>query len=215
MICLNAKIYFPNSSVPFEIGRKNILSMENPFFDRDSVEMPSFGLRSNTNRISFKDYSGLIRDYANQGLLTKDIKTEVFIFDTLKKKTQKIATAFTENWQYDNNTRTVDLTATDGLVDWQSIDVQPLGIEFRNTSEMVVVYEHLREIANQKSRTKVASFYELDERTKNALQRLNIGHPVIEQCSLWAAFSKLCVACMLNLCVRVDGIAQPYYTYGD
>lgn len=198
-----------------DIDRRNILSMKATTFDRGNISTPSFGVRSNSSSIEFRDLDGEIADYAAMNALTKDLRVEMFIKDTLSKKEQKVATAYTEDWNYDFNNRTVSVSATDGLEDWQSINVEPLGMNFRNTKEMVVVYEHLREIANQKSRTKVASFDELDQKTKDALQSVKIVYPVIEQCSLWAAFSKLCVACMLHLYVRADGIAQPYYTYGD
>lgn len=200
-----------------DIDRRNILSMKTTTFDRENISMPSFGVRSNSSSIEFRDLDGEIADYAAMNALTKDLRVEMFIKDTLSKKEQKVATAYTEDWNYDSNNRTVSVSTTDGLEDWQSINVSRIDIDIRenNQTDMVWLYEHLREIANAKSRVKVASVDELDAKTVDALRNVKIEYPVLDECSLWSAFSKLCLACFLHLHVGADGVAKPFYTYGD
>lgn len=207
-----------------EVGRTNILSMNAKNADRDSASLPSYGLVSNSSSIEFRDTDGEVADYAEMGTLTKGLKVEMFIENTLNKRRkdvyiapQRVATGFTNDWEYDFDSRVVRVGVSDGLEEWQNITVPSQNFDLRKgdiSQKMSWFYTQFQAVS-EKSKVKARELEDLDEKTQTALKAIVVGNPLVEECSLWTAFAKLCVACSLHMSVGSDGIATPHYYDGD
>lgn len=221
MIGLKAKIYLIDYSVGttsnFVVDRKNLLSLSSTSIGRDDKSKPSFGIVSNSSKVEFKDTDGTLYKYAHKGVLTKNLKVETFVYDTLTKHEQLVSTMFTDNWDYNSDTSSFTVQTTDGLTDWQEIIFPRLSIDPRknNTTNMVYIYGLLAEFANANSRVKVADFANLDGKTQRVLQETNLLYPILHEGSLWEQFTKLCVACRLHIYANEKGEAMPHYEYGE
>lgn len=213
------------------IDRKNLLSMSAPIAERSDFKLPSFGIISNAGRIEFSDPYGDVLKYADNGLLISGLECEMFINNTLYQKQQKIGTFETDQWDYDNDNKTVSVTLKDDLEEWQYINVEAVSYDARNPQEkpLMWVYEYLWKLTSNRNsyvnangetitargNYNMLSFYELDENTKAVLNETYMQYPLLESGSLWQQWTKLCQACQLHIYKNRDGVIVCRYNGGN
>lgn len=214
-------IYFAVS-----IDRRNLISLDSSIFDRGDIKLPSYGIISNVGNLEFNDLTGEIRDYAEQLLLTSDLKVQINLTDTLTNKSEQVAIMETESWDYDNNNRSVSVSLKDDLEEWQDIQVKGFGYDPRNAYKVLTngtmedLYKWLQgQDENRNYRTplkyQMLAFEQLDTTTRNILTNTKLQYPLLENGTLWAQWQKLCQVCGLYIYKNSQGKTTCSYTLGS
>lgn len=208
-------------NISIDINNRNLISLTSTIFDRGNYELPSYGIISNTGNIEFNDFNGEVKDYAEQLLLTSDLKVEITLKDTLTKKEEQIALMETTDWDYNNNNRSVSVSLQDDLVEWQNIQVDGFSYNPRNpfkilpNGSMEDLYRWLQNSERTPTKYRMLSFGELDFNTKNILSTTKIDYPFLESGTLWEQWVKLCKVCGLYIFKNRNGRTVCSYTMGS
>jgi hypothetical protein len=178
---------------PYKINQKNMLSCDVSIADRASFDVPSFGLVSNSGSISFRDFDAKIANYFNRGFIKENIKTVVYLTNTLTRKTKKCATMFASNFDYDADTKTVDITIKDGLEELQEIQSNnPFGgyggfYAGRRYRSLLILYTKLKEKTSD-----FIDFCELDEKTEKFYSSYEVAYTPWLEGNLWSLWTSFC-----------------------
>jgi hypothetical protein len=215
MIILTAKIYISDTEV-IEIDRNNVLFIESSIYDRSDLNLPSFGIISNVGQIEFNDNDGKVFQYAEDLRLINGLRCEIMLSNTLFVGANEIvATMETDQWDYDNENKVVNVSIKDDLEEWQEINVSEILYDPRNpeVKPFSWLYEKLWEITNPNYPMQKLS--DLDEKTYGVLTNTYIQYPLLESGSLWQQWTKLCQACQLHIYKNSNGIVVCRYNGGN
>ena len=109
----------------------------------------------------------------------------------------------TKEWDYDNNSRTVNVSIGDDLEEWQNIPIAGFQYDPENETSVLQnksaadLYKWLYE--RTPSSYKMYNYDELDVATKNVLETTFFEYPLLKDGSLWLQWSKLCEVCGLYI----------------
>lgn len=209
-----------------EVDYRNLISLNRSIFYRGDNKFPSYGIISNTGNLEFNDLDGEVRDYAEQMLLTSDLKVEITLNNTLTKTKEKVAVFETRDWDYDNDNRSVSVSLKDDLEEWQDIQVQGFSHDPRNPfsvisdgkmSNLYIWLQGKDEKGNYRTpkKYKMFSFAELDEKTQDILDTTIVQYPLLENGTLWQQWQKVCEVCGLYIYKNNEGRTVCTYTYGS
>lgn len=211
--------------VTYEIDRRNLLGISSSIFDRGDYKLPSYGIISNSGSIEFVDYNREVLDCAEMGLLVGDLKAEITLNNTLNGKSETIAIMETEQWNYDNNNRSVSVSLKDDLVEWQDIYVEGITIDPRKIYDepLSYIYNYLWEITSNrtygskigKGNYNMLALEELDQDTQNVLNNVYTKYPLLDSGNLWQQWTKLCQVCQLHIYKDNQGIIVCRYNGGN
>jgi hypothetical protein len=206
--------------ISIDINKRNLISFNGEIFDRSDLKFPSFGVISNVGNIAFKDLDGEIRDYAEQLVLTSDLKVMVWLNNTLAKTRQQIGEFSTKEWDYDNDNRSVSVSLKDDLEKWQNIDVDGFGYyQAQETNQKAQsakwFYTKLYQITVENGFSNMCAFGDLDIATQNILSTTFIEYPTLKSGSLWAQWQKLSEICQLHIYKNDKGIIVCEYNEGN
>lgn len=213
--------------ISIDIDYRNLISLNRSIIYRGDNKLPSYGIISNTGNIEFNDLTGEIKDYAEQLLLTSDLKVEIMLNNTLANTHEQVGVFETESWNYDNDNRSVSVSLKDDLEEWQDIQIEGFGYDPREPFKVLVsgsmadLYKWLSygrdENGNYRtpSKYKLNNFDTLDEKTKLILENTTIKYPILKSGSLWEQWQKLCEVCGLYIYKNNKGKTICSYTYGS
>lgn len=212
--------------ISIDIDYRNLISLNRSITYRADNKLPSYGIISNTGNLEFNDLNGEIRDYAEQMLLTSDLKVKITLNNTLANTHEQVGIFETETWDYDNDNRSVSVSLKDDLEEWQDIQVKGFNFDPRNPFKTIIdgkmsnVYRWLQgRDENGKPRTpqkyEMLPFEQLDTKTKEILERTTIEYPLLENGTLWQQWQKLCEVCGLYIYKNNEGKTVCTYTYGS
>lgn len=207
--------------ISIDINYRNLISLNRSINYRGDNKLPSYGIISNIGNIEFNDLNGEIRDYAEQLLLTSDLKVEVNLNNTLTDTQEKIGIFETRDWNYDNNNRKVSVSLKDDLEEWQNIQIQGFGYDPREPFKIIAdgkmsnIYKWLQDKTITPQKYEMLAFDDLDEKTKFILENTTIDYPLLENGSLWEQWTKLCEVCGLYIYKNNEGKTICTYTYGS
>lgn len=193
-----------------DINRRNLISFNSQISDRSDLKVPSFGVISNKGNLSIKDIDGEIADYNENGQLINS-KLNMYIRNSLSKKSEPIGTFRILSLDYDDKDFTANLTIGDRLEEWQNINVE--GIDFYREETVDSqphrnfkwIYDYLLNITHNNGFTNMLSFAELDEDTQEILNCTYMKYPMLESDNLWAQWQKLCVVCQAHIYQNPNG----------
>ena len=201
-------------NVTKEFDRRNLLSIERSIFDRSDLKLPSWGIISNVGNLEFNDNNGRFLGYANAGMLVEGMKIELFLNNTLVEgATEKVGTFYTDQWNYENDSRVVSVSLKDDLEEWQDINVE--GLDLQTEKYFNWLYKYLFAITTSNGNYNMLSINELDENTQAVLNNSYIQYPLLESGSLWQQWTKLCEVCQLHIYKNNDGIIVCRYNGGN
>lgn len=189
MIRLSATISGLSNNETISIDRRNIVSLNYKFVSRSNNSIPSFGIISSSGSIEFKDLDRKIEDYANKGFLVGDLSVVISLENTITKKKKSLSGIQTDNWRYDTENRTANVSLTDGLEDWQQIQVDNVNLSAETTA-----YKFYESVLIAKQTPSKYIFKELDATTKAYLESIVIKYPYLDGGSLWSQWVKFCEA---------------------
>ena len=207
--------------ISIDIDYRNLISLNRSITYRADNKLPSYGIISNIGNLEFNDLNGEIKDYAEQLLLTSDLKVVITLNNTLADKHEQIGIFETRDWDYDNENRSVSVSLKDDLEEWQDIQVQGFSYDPRNPSAVLTertmanLYVWLQDSARTPSKYEMLSFSQLDEKTRTILQNTTIDYPLLESGTLWQQWQKLCEVCGLYIYKNNEGKTVCTYTYGS
>lgn len=212
--------------IAIDIDYRNLISLNRSITYRGDNKLPSYGIISNTGNLEFNDLNGEIRDYAEQLLLTSDLKVVINLNNTLANTHEQVGIFETKDWDYDNDNRSVSVSLKDDLEEWQDIQVQGFDYDPRDRFKIIAegkmsnVYKWLQDKdKNGNYRTpekyQMLSFEQLDKKTQNILENTTIDYPLLENSTLWEQWQKLCEVCGLYIYKNNEGKTVCTYTYGS
>ena len=205
--------------ISIDINYRNLISLNRSIAYRGDTKLPSYGIISNTGNLEFNDLNGEIKDYAEQMLLTSDLKVVINLNNTLSKTHEQVGIFETRDWDYDNDNRSVSVSLKDDLEEWQDIQVQGFSYDPRNPKailtqkSMANLYVWLQD--KTPTKYQMLSFEQLDEKTQNILQNTIIDYPLLENGTLWEQWQKICEVCGLYIYKNNEGKTICTYTYGS
>ena len=210
------------TNLSIDLDDTNLLDFERTIMDRSDVSNPTFGIISNTGRLSFIDKDGEVKDYITQQLISSQNVISAYLENTETGAREQIAYFNTESWSYNNSQSLVDVQLKDDLEEWQDINVPAVEytpmVTQSKTAEWFYRYLQEERIVNGKKvritpeKYKMLSFEELDSATKSVLSGTTIQYPLLESASLWAQWTKLCQLCFLHIYKRNDGVTVCKYS---
>lgn len=213
-------------NITIDIDYRNLISLNRNITYRSDNKLPSYGIISNAGNLEFNDISGEIKDYAEQLILTTDLKVEIYLNNTLANVQERIGVFETRDWDYDNDNRSVSVSLKDDLEEWQDIQVEGINYDPRKPFEVIEngsmdnLYKWLQaqdENGNYRTPLKyqMLSFNELDVKTQEILENTKINYPLLENGTLWQQWEKLCQVCGLYIYKNNEGKTVCSYTYGS
>lgn len=204
--------------ISIDIDYRNLISLNSSITYRGDNKLPSYGIISNTGNLEFNDLNGEIRDYAEQMLLTSDLKVVINLNNTLANAYEQVGVFETRDWDYDNNNRSVSVSLKDDLEEWQDIQVDGFGYDPRNPNAVLInksmsnLYDWLER--KTPSKYNMLKFNELDGQTQIILMNTLIEYPLLKNGTLWEQWTKLCQVCGLYIYKNNQGETVCSYTYG-
>lgn len=185
----------------------NLISLERKIIDRSDIKLPSYGVISNAGQMAFIDKNKRFLGYANNGSLVSGILIEIYLTDTLSKKSECVGSFYSDKWNYDNNNREVSVSLKDDLEEWQDIQVERINYDPRTPYKKFHTMENLYNVllGLTPPKYRMISFSALSQNAQYVLQNTVITYPVLEGGSLWAQWDKLCKICQLHIHKNNDG----------
>lgn len=179
-----------SAGISIDIDHRKILSLDFSNNERADFTMPSWGVYSNSGKLSFVDYDGNVLDLINGGLLKPNQKISIEIKNTIKKSSEFLGEFFSKEWSYDNDNRTVSVSFDDGLT-----KMQDLKFRYRTISKIAMskFYEDLAEYSRS-SGFDFEQIENLGDREKTFLY-IECPYPVTPEMSLWEHWDWLCNVC--------------------
>lgn len=173
------------------INQDNLKRLSNTIFDRSNIELPSYGILSNTAELEFIDANEETLYYLNIERLTIDSLAR------MKINNQNIGVFYVSEWNYDNDDKTVNVNLQDNLNDWQSYTVNNIYYNFKHpvTQPLRYFYDYLKNISEQQG----FEFAPLDTETEAILDNTVIQYVFLESDNLWNEWYKLCKASLLYI----------------
>lgn len=207
--------------ISIDIDYRNLISLNRSITYRADNKLPSYGIISNTGNLEFNDLNGEIRDYAEQMLLTSDLKVVIKLNNTLTNTKEQVGIFETETWDYDNDNRSVSVSLKDDLEEWQDIQVKGFNFDPRKPFETITdgkmsnVYRWLQDKTRTPEKYGMFKFEQLDAKTQEILENTIVQYPVLEDGTLWEQWTKLCQVCGLYIYKNGFGNTVCTYTYGS
>ena len=214
MIILSAKITNTDETVNITVDKRNMLSINSPTAYKSNLAKPDYGVLSMSGRIEFIDYDGKIEQLANDLLLVEGLKAEIFLNNTLTRKSTRVGEWETGKWNYDTNAKTVSVVINDGLLKWQEIEVPRVNYDAKSgqTSTLLEFYDYLYGITIQNG-YQMVSHDNLDKATLDILNT-TIIYPYLESGNLWRCWQKLAVAAQSYVFKSQSGVITFKYDEG-
>lgn len=206
--------------ISIDINYRNLIALNRSIAYRGDTKLPSYGIISNTGNLEFNDLTGEIKDYAEQMLLTSDLKVVINLNNTLADTHEQVGIFETRDWDYDNDNRSVSVFLKDDLEEWQDIQVQGLNYDPREPFKIIAdgklsnIYRWLQNKEITPEKYQMLAFEQLDEKTQNILENTIIQYPFLDSGTLWEQWQKLCEVCGLYIYKNNAGKTVCTYSYG-
>lgn len=218
MITLTATIRkLDNTKI--NLTARNLLSIERSIFERKDIDMPSWGIVSNSGNISFADSDGSIKKLADERKLKSGMKVEMFLNNTTLKTQQPVGVFFTNGWDYDATNKEVKVSLQDELQLWQSFSISNIEYDASKSKEEQMlngkgVYDAILS-EMQKSGYDISKFEELDANTLSHLKRFTLPYPYFEAQTFWSVWTNFCVAMQLHIYINNNAKIVVKYNGGN
>lgn len=188
--------------ISIDLDHRKITSIESSIMERGDNELPSWGIISNGGSLTFNDNNGEIIDYIEQNLLQSGSKVEIYLNNTLAKTKEIVGTFYTENWDYDNDNRSVSLSFKDKLEEWQDIEGESYLLNEYNAPRRIYdVFNRVASYARQKG-------FEISVSSDvvRIMENTTTPNLYMEKGSLWENFKKICEICGFYIYQNENGI---------
>jgi hypothetical protein len=194
MITLTAKITLADGK-PYDVNKRNMLSIDVNIVDRSDITMPSVGVISNRGTLRFVDYDGRIDQLVQTNALGESQKCEIYLYDSLAKASAFVGEFYASKWSYNPDNSEVSLTLEDDLIVWQNLEMPALDL-----SEPKTAYDVFLDITNYIENNYPSRWlFAVDETATNIMNNYIIQNPYFEKGNLWNRLTKICEVCGLHI----------------
>lgn len=203
------------SATKIDIGKNELLSLDYVETDRGDYNLPSYGIISTTGNLSFMDRRGIVKELAEELLLTSQSFINIYLENTLKKTKTRVARFYVEKWNYGGNSKICTVTLKDDLQEWQEINIEGLyvsPVEENVAANFKYIYNYL--YSKTPSKYNMLSFDELDSDTQYVLENSFCPYPMLNEDNLFSQYNKLCNVCCLHI-YKKNGKTVCYYGGGN
>jgi hypothetical protein len=200
MITIQGSIQFPEEANVdnIELNKNNILNIEVQEIDRSDVELPLWGIVSNDGTLTIKDLRGNIKNLSRQKKLKGKIVVNLELVNTLVSDCKtSIGNFFAQNWDYDDNNRSVTVSLSDGLVEWQNINVK-LDVDLTRGAYSENAYDLISNVLRETGNLGEEEELPCDDTTTNHLANISIPIPSYEG-TLWSVLQNFCEAFQIRI----------------
>lgn len=189
------------ADITIVVDEKNLDSFTYSLYDRGNNGEPSYGVVSNSGTLSFVDSTGEILDYANMRLLKDLTGVEVRVSNSITKESHVFIKAFTQEWEYDNDSRVVTLTIADGLsAVLQNIPFYNELFQAEKSSGDKAFVEIYNDIYDKvPSYFSMPSYDELNADVKSLIENISADSYKLEEANLWSAIDAFAKAVGLHI----------------
>ncbi len=166
---------------------------------RGDQTMPSWGIISNSGNIEFNDLNQHIQEYIKKEMIKQNLKCRINLNNTLTMSSKQLATMYTDKWEYDNDSRVVNVSIKDDLEEWQEILVDEISYDpdSQRAKSFAELYIILKEATP--SKFNMLNIDDLDPDTQYILANTYCKYPLLNAGTLWSSWEKLCQACQLYI----------------
>lgn len=202
-------------SLNIDLSVLQTVSMNFKRMTRGDNDLPSWGIISSTGNIEFNDLNQSIQEYIKREMIKQNLKCTINLNNTLTMTEQTIATMYTDKWNYDNDSRIVNVSLKNDLEEWQNIFIDAISYDPNSVKPMsfAELYNILYKLTPDKYN--MLTLRQLDQKTSLMLQHTYCQYPMLNACSLWSAWSKLCEALQLYIYKNSANQTVCTYTYGE
>lgn len=183
------------------VDDKNLDSFTYSLYDRENNDEPSYGVVSNSGTLSFVDSTGEILGYANMRLLKDLTGVEICVSNSITKESHVFIKAFTQEWEYDNDSRVVTLTIEDGLsAVLQNIPFYNELFQAPKSTGDIAFVEIYNDIYDKvPSYFSMPSYDELNADVKSLIENISADSYKPEEENLWSAIDAFAKAVGLHI----------------
>lgn len=194
------------ADINIEIDRDNLLSFQSDILDRSNVQEPTYGVVSNSARISFSDLDEQVLDLISQKILKEGLAIEVNLGNDIANVNEQVCLMYIQSLSYDSDNKQVNLSLKDRLEMWQEINLDAIYYtpQMSTPQNAQWYYEKFYSITKNNGYN-ILAFSELDTNTQSALSNTIIQYPLLDDSNLWEAWEKLCKLCLLHIWQNNEG----------
>lgn len=206
------------ADIGIEIDRNNLISFNSDIFDRGNIQRPSYGIISNSARLTFADFDEDALDLITQKILNSGVKVEAWLNNSDSNASEQICLMQTRELTYDNNNRQVDISLKDNLEEWQDISVPSLFYYDEDGTELPPIRAaqlYLVFLDFTPKKHNMLLFDELDNETQRILKNTVVKYSTFQKDTLWNDWQKLCELCLLHIYVDNNGRTICKYNGGN
>ena len=198
------------------ITNRQLLSLESGLSDRETGATISWGVISDGGKISFNKNESFVR-LANMGVEIEGSGLDVFINNTLTKKSEQVGEYVVSRFSYDLANKVSTIEFTDGLQDWQDATFEGFTIDPLDFESVFLtnLYERLRLLTEEQLGIRMTALDKLDKATYNHLGRYNLPMSLIKPQSFWSVWDKFGKATQTHIFKRADGEVTCKYEGGN
>lgn len=202
------------ASLTLKIDNKNLIAINSQLMTRSEIDIPSWGIISNTGNIEFSDFQNYVQEYIEKDLLKQNLSCIIYLNNTSSGLSQQVSHKYTDKWNYDNDNKVVNVTIKDDLEEWQEILIDGISYDPYNTKakSFAELYNILLKLTPEKFN--MMSLLQLDYYTLNILMKTYCKFPLLNAGNLWNAWSKLCEVCQLYIYKNASNQTVCSYRYG-
>jgi hypothetical protein len=192
---------------------RNVLSFETQSKSRSTLDEPIYGIISNGARLTIEDKDKTLLGLLNTNQLYGK-KCYTTLFNTLKGTQSDISAFFVDKVDYDTVNYICNLTFTDGLQEWQNIQIEgykydpyesDTPAEILSEKSWAGVYKYL--YSKTPAKYLMSEFNFLPNAVKSILYAKDYSLvSFLNSGSLWKQWTKLCEAGGFCIYKKPDGI---------
>lgn len=203
------------SDINIEINN-NLISFDTEIMETSNMDLPSYGVISNSSSLTVSDTSEQILDLITQQQIHSGNKVTMYLLKEDNENSssggsgsngsngdgwqKQICEMYINDLDYDNDNKQAIISLKDIIEQWQDINVEPINYDPSNphTETAKYFYDYLYEITDGLG----FEFEPLDNDTLKVLNETVIDFPLLDGADLWTEWDKLCQACLLNIYVN-------------
>lgn len=191
------------SSLSYVADYSSLTDIEGQHKDRANTSMPSYGIYSNSGSMSVNDAKGILKNYIESRIIKQGMPLTITLEDTLSGLKQVVGQYITTDWDYDYINKVATCTIKDNLEELQNINLNVVPYQSFVGSTGKDLYNMMK--SQTPSRFKFVSYDNLNDATKQKLEKLKLANLYIDGSSTWARWSDFCLAMQSHIYSDYNG----------
>lgn len=176
----------------YDANYRRLSNLEKNNIDRANIDLPTYGIYSNSGSLRINDSNGFIREYVERRIINNKTKVEIVLANTLIDLSQLASKGITQDWEYDYLNKVATCTIADNLTELQEIQHNGIPLQPNVEKSGKDIYDTLYRATPEKYG--FVEFDGLSIRTQRVLNSFKTKFLYMNPDNLWAQWTKLCNA---------------------